>query len=183
MLAARAQAAGLHPEVERPGLLPPRSDQDGLPEDARDRNGRRPADIYLPNWGVHGPVAFDLAVTTGLRSGSLHTLLSDTDRPVTDYEAHKRSHLQTQELCSAQGIQFVPLVVESRGGWGPAAIKTWRTLAAATAACSGEGLAAETKRLYETLAVALQRENARAVLRRQPEPAHAPGPGARFVSP
>ena len=42
VLAARAQAAGLHPEVEKPGLLPPRSDQDGLPEDGvRDRNGRR----------------------------------------------------------------------------------------------------------------------------------------------
>ena len=49
VLAARAQAAGLRPEVEKPGLLPPRSDQDGLPEDGdRDRNSQRPADdIFL----------------------------------------------------------------------------------------------------------------------------------------
>ena len=182
VLAARAQAAGLHPEVEKPGLLPPRSDQDGLPEDGvRDRNGRRPADVYVPNWGLHGPAAFDLAVTTGLRHGSLH-LLDSGAGPAADYEARKRSHLQTQDLCTAQGIQFVPLVAESRGGWGPAALKTWQALAQATATASGEPLSLEANRLYESLAVVLQRENARAVLRRLPEPAPALR-GARFTAP
>ena len=164
VLAARTQAAGPHPEWKKTGLLPPRSGQDGLPVDgALDRNGRRPADVYLFNWGVHGPAAFHLAVTAGLLQGSLHTLLSGADKPAADHEANKRSHLRTQDLCTEQGIQFVRLVVESRGGWGPTAIKSWQTLAAATAACSGEAVATEANRLYETLAVALQRENARAV--------------------
>ena len=33
VLAAKAHAAGFHPEVEKPGLLPPRSEQDGVAED------------------------------------------------------------------------------------------------------------------------------------------------------
>ena len=41
----------------------------------------------------------------------------------------------------------------------------------------------EANRLYETLAVALQRENARAVLRRQPEHVPPPGPGAHLLGP
>ena len=43
-----------------------------------------------------------------------------------DYKARKRAHLQTQDLCTAQGLQFIPLVVDSRGAWGPAAVKTWQ---------------------------------------------------------
>ena len=134
-------------------------------------SARRPADVYVPHWGLHGPAAFDLAVTAGLRHGTLHHLLSEAHKPVWDYEARKCSHLQTQELCSAQGIQFVPLVVESRGSWGPTAVKTWLALAQATAAQSGEAVSVEASRLYEMLAVTLQRENARAVLRRLPDPA------------
>ena len=185
VLAARAQAAGLHPEVEKPGLLPPRSEQDGLPEDGvRHGPGRRPADVYVPLWGVHGPAAFDLAVTAGLRLGTLQNLVSKgADHVVLDYEAHKRSHLQTQDQCTAQGLQFIPLVVECRGGWGPAAAKAWQALAAAIAAQTGEPVSVEASRLYETLAVTLQRENARAVLRRVPASGQDPGPAALFVEP
>ena len=146
-------------------------------------SARRPADVYVPHWGLHGPAAFDLAVTAGLRLGTLHHLLSEAHKPVWDYEARKCSHLQTQELCFVQGIQFVPLVVESRGGWGPTAVKTWLALAQATAAQSGEAVSVEASRLYEMLAVTLQRENARAVLRRLPDPAPVPGPGARLAAP
>ena len=122
--------------------------------------------------------AFDLAVTAGLRHGTLHHLLSEAQKLVCDYEARKCSHLQTQELCSAQGIKFVPL-----GGWGLTAVKTWPALAQATAGQSEEAVSVEASRLYEMLAVTLQRENARAVLRRLPEPAPVPCPGAALLHP
>ena len=138
----------------------------------------------MPLWGVHGPAAFDLAVTAGLRHGSLQSLVfKGADHVVLDYEAHKRSHLQTQDQCTAQGLQFIPLVVECRGGWGPAAAKAWQALAAAIAAQTGEPVSVEANRLYETLAVTLQRENARAVLRRVPASGPDPGPAALLVEP
>ena len=56
----------------------------------------------------------------------------------------------------------VPLVAEGcGGGWGPAAVKAWKGLGQALAVQSGEEAGTETDRLYQAVAVALQRENAR----------------------
>ena len=60
------------PELEKPGLLPPRLEHGGASEDGvRQGPGRRPADVYVPHWGLHGAAAFDLAVTSGLRVGAV----------------------------------------------------------------------------------------------------------------
>jgi hypothetical protein len=75
--------------------------------------------------------------------------------------------LSTLEACTSEGLQFVPLVVEAcGGGWGPIALKTWRSLGEAISARTGEGSSVESQRLLQTLGIALQRENARAVQRR-----------------
>ena len=87
----------------------------------------------MPRWGLHGAAAFDLAVTCGMRAGQLSAAVDSGARPAEDYEARKRSHLHTQELCEGQGIQFLPMVVEAAGGWAPTALRVWRDLAAAEA--------------------------------------------------
>ena len=168
LLASRAKAAGLHPEVEKPGLLPPRLDAHGGPEDGvRRGGGRRPADVWVGSWGIHGPAAFDLAVTSGMKSGSLAAVITDAGQPVGDYEGRKRTHLNTQALCAAEGLQFVPLVVEAAGGWAPAARRAWKELGEQLSARTGDPTSETADQLLQALAVTLQRENARAVLRRQ----------------
>ena len=132
------------------------------------RQLRRPADVWVAQWGLHAAAAFDLAVTSGLRAGAV---LSESARSgvaaAEAYEARKRTHLQTEQHCKAEGLQFVPLVAEaSSGGWGPTAASTWRQLAGLIAARSGDNPGVETARLLQSLSVVLQRENARAVLRR-----------------
>ena len=93
--------------------------------------------------------------------------VTDGSRASTDYEARQCQHLSTLEACTSEGLQFVPLVVEAcGGGWGPIALKTWRSLGEAISARTGEGSSVESQRLLQTLGIALQRENARAVLRR-----------------
>ena len=107
-----------------------------------------------------------------MRAASLTDAADDGGRPAADYEARKRQHQQTQDQCTAAGLQFVPLVAEAcAGGWAPAAVQTWRQLGKAVAARSGEPESTEVDRLLQALAVTLQRENARAVLRRLGEPA------------
>ena len=60
----------LQPELEKANLLPPRPELHGGAEDGSDTSGaRRPADVWVPHWNLHGPAAFDLAVTSGLRQG------------------------------------------------------------------------------------------------------------------
>ena len=170
ILASRAQAGGLNPVVEKAGLLPPRLDLAAAPEDGVQANGgggRRPADVWVGNWGAHGPAAFDLAVTSGLRQGAVAASAATGARAAEDYEARKRAHLQTAATCANEGLQFIPLVAEAaRGGWAPVAMQTWRQLAHCVAARTGEEAGAELGKLLQTLAISLQRENARAVLRR-----------------
>ena len=168
IVATWASAAGLHPELEKPGLLPPRLEHGGASEDGvRQGPGRRPADVYVPHWGLHGAAAFDLAVTSGLRVGAVAGSAQDGSRSAADYEARKRSHHNTEATCTAEGLQFVPLVAEAcAGGWAPAATSTWKLLARAVAGRTGESVSVLTERLQQTLALTLQRENARAVLRR-----------------
>ena len=126
--------------------------------------------MYLPAWGVHGPAAFDLAATSGLRSSVVAASAADGSRAAAQYESRKRSHQNTEAQCRGQGIQFVPLVVEARGGgWGPTAMAVWRKLGALHAARVGQSPGQGVDQLLQ----ALQRENARAVLRRLPEGADA----------
>ena len=116
----------------------------------------------VPSWGVHGPAAFDLAVTCGLRQDKLQQpqpMVAVLPQPT------RTGRTSTSTLCplaQLKGFNFC----HCSGGRGPIATKTWKELAAAIAARSNESVATETERLLQTLAVALQRENARAVLRR-----------------
>ena len=120
LLAERAAAAGLSPEIEKPDLLPARPAELGACEAgaaaSSSSNGRRPADVFVPNWGLHGPAVFDLAVTSGLRCGASASSAADGSHACAAYEKRKRAHLDTATLCQQQGLQFVPLIAESSCG-------------------------------------------------------------------
>jgi hypothetical protein len=112
-----------------------------------------------------------------MRSRVLAALAADGGHAATSYEERKRQHLNTATQCQAQGIQFQPLVAEAcGGGWGPGAVKVWKQLAALVAARSGASPGEAKDQLMQSLSVALQRENARALLRRLPA-AEEVGPG------
>eukprot|EP00439_Symbiodinium_sp_Y106_P050381 s6440_g6.t1 len=133
-----AKAAGLKPEVEKPGLLPPRLDAQGATgwwPKARRRLGRQ---LGRSPW-------LQPSRTPDSRLG--------TTRPAS-------AHLNTQTLCAAEGLQFVPLVDKAAGGWAPAALRTWKELGELLSARAGDPADETTKQLLQALAVTLQRENA-----------------------
>ena len=133
----------------------------------RQSDGRRPADVYVPRWRSGTPVAFDFAVTSGLRANSLVASLHDPRSAPTAYEDFKREHNSTEFDCQAQGIQFIPIVAEAVGGaWGPAADKVFAQLAKLKTSMSGERSSQVLANLYQNLGIIIHRENARAVLRR-----------------
>ena len=106
-----------------------------------------------------------------MRPGQHAAVAAAAERPAADYEARKCSHKDTKAVCAVQGLQFIPMVVEASGGWAPCAVRAWQQLAANLVLRSGEPASQEADRLYQALAISLQRENARAVLRRMPETA------------
>jgi len=171
-----AEAANLQPELEKPGLLPQRplagsTYDNGAPISEHDFNhgARRPADVFIPRWRSGPPAAWDFAVTSGLRVDLQAQAASSADAVTARYEDAKCGHKDTQAECQAQGITFIPMVMEAvGGGWGKMARCVWSELAKTSALATGE-LETETTcavLLQQRLSMTLHRENARACLKR-----------------
>jgi len=170
-----AASSGLNPELEKPGLLQPRPAIGGYTENGQSPNleARRPADVYLPRWRRGTPIALDFAVTSGLRD--VPASIRDASSAVTAYEDFKRSHLDTDALCVAEGFTFCPMVVEAVGGaWGPAATKVFNELAKTKSITTGEPIDSLLMQLYQNLGIILHRENARAIVKRMATHSRAP---------
>ena len=146
-------AAGLHPEREPEGLLP---------DDPR----RRPGDLHFSTWQGGGAVAFDFAITSPLQMAEVAAAAQRQLAAATAYEERKRSDRATAEKCAAHGIQLIPMVAESLGGWGLEAQRAYKFIAQAQAAKSGLSMGVCFSRLYEGLSSKLMRANARSVLAR-----------------
>ena len=124
--------------------------------------------MYVPSW-VHGqPAAFDLAITSPQRQDVVAQASRTRGFAAAEYEAWKKSYLNTEEECRQQGILFVPLVAETSGGWGSASLAVLRRMAKRA---SGRGGASSDERavlpqLLERLSVTIRAAKARAALRR-----------------
>ena len=161
-----AKASALNPQREKRALLPPRPDMEQIKEKAN-ASGRRPADIWMPRWGDGGPAALDFAVTSGLRADELHHSATDHSHCIAEYESFKRSYLSTEQQCQEQGLQFIPMVLEAHGGsWGSAAKDVLKTIAREYANQTGVTLSQAVSDLTQRISTTLERENARAILRR-----------------
>jgi len=176
------RAAGLQPELEKPGLLQERPPADGGDEMSGEQCSggadlRRPADTYVGNWHLGQPAAFDFAVTSGLKIGGLEGTVRDAKGACTAYVAKKRNYLGTAAHCEAKGLLFVPMVCEAHSGsWDDGAYEVWRKLAKAGELVTGESASLRLQQMLQVLSVTIHRANARAILARaagQSEPASA----------
>ncbi len=127
-----ASAVGLHPELEKAGLLVP-----ALPEEGGQAE-RRPADVYLPMWVGGAPAALDFAITAPQRQDVLEAAARTPLAAASAYTDRKKGYLGTENACRTQGLDFLPMVAETSGAWAPEAMKVFRQLAAASAARSGK---------------------------------------------
>ena len=172
-----ASAAGLSPELEKPGLLAQRPSSGSAYENGAscrtgdsDPSFRRPADVFIPRWRSGPPAAWDFAVTSGMLPGNLSLVVQGgCDEVLSKYEDFKCSFKDTRSLCEAQGFSFVPMILEATGGgWGKMARCVWSELAKNSALATGE-LSSEQScaiELRQRISMTLHRENARACLRR-----------------
>ena len=162
--------AGLRPELEKPGLLlPSRPDEAG-------QEARRPADVYVPAWSSGSPAAFDFAVTAPQQALYREAAALEPLAAATAYTSRKKLFMNTAEVCRTQGVEFLPMVVETPGAWAPEATKALKKVAAAAAATTGRTEEQLWQELLQGLAVCVRRSNARAVLRRKADP---PSPQAK----
>ena len=170
----------MSPEREKANLLPARPPGDVWDADVTNqqqaRRRRRPADVYLPR-GVNGsPVALDFAATSGMQSGLLRQAADEPSTVIVAYEEKKRDFRPegepdtTEALCLQQGFGFIPMVLEAHGGgMGKEFRKVVDAIAEQTAAVTGSRSEFCSLIIAQRISVALQRENARAILRRLSE--------------
>ena len=168
-----AIGAGVAAEREKAGLLPARPVEDGVGfTDCH----RRPADAWLPRSPGTTNEALDFACTSGMRADFMDRSAADGGCVFAAYEHHKRSYKDTEKECSQVGIKFIPMIIESHGGgWSPLARAILDRLARRQSAAWSEHQEPASLRIAQRIACTLQRENARAVLRRltAPLPPHA----------
>ena len=160
---------GLHPVLEASHLLP------GL-----DAARRRPADVLvqrpaplldrLPDGSMqssHKPLALDFAVINALGPGHWDDTWRTPAGAAEAYSARKRQFHCTEQLCLQVGIQYRPIVLESHGGYSRAAASLLHRLADVVASAEGTDASVIRQRMFEQIAIAVARANARAIKRRR----------------
>ena len=73
-----------------------------------------------------------------------------------------------QERCSAEGLEFTPMAVDTFGGWHPAALQTLSKLGRQLARVAGREEDETVCHLRQRLAVLLVRDNMNMLLSRTP---------------
>ena len=82
--------------------------------------------------------------------------------------AYTRKVRGAGEACQRQGVAFLPIVVESFGGWHEAAVREVARLGAAMARQSGQEEDEAVRHLWGKLGMLLQRGNAAILANRVP---------------
>jgi len=107
----------------------------------------------------------------------MQRVVQDPAGPTAFYEEHKRQDRDTEQQCEAQGFRLAPFILEAHSGaMGPEASKMVRELGSRIAARSGIDHGVAVSELAMRIQTTLQRETARATLRRLASSVDAPGP-------
>ena len=103
-------------------------------------------------------VSHPLQGTTGAAATPGHALTVAYDRKVRD----------AAEDCRRQGIAFIPLAMESLGGWHPVMVEEVRRLGSALARHTGQPEGEAIQHLVQRLSLLLVRGNCSLILNRVP---------------
>ena len=126
----------------------------------------RPADVYLPHWSHGRPVAVDVTVISPLQCHTLSQSASLQGYALSVAEKRKRAvHF---EDCRRVGVSFLPLAVETLGGWSQDALVFLRAIGRHLASRFGLPPGEVSHHLLQRLSVTLWHFNAQMWLGRFP---------------
>ena len=157
MLHSTAVAAGIGATKESQHLLPD--------------SGRKPADIFLPYWTGGKDTALDVTVVHPLQSSMVARAATTPGHGAQ--EAFSRKWKAAGDKCLKEGIVFVPLALESLGGWHEAAVMELKKLGSALARHSGAEESTAISHLFQRLSILLVKGNSALVMNRVPDNVHS----------
>ena len=120
-LFATAQAAGLSPQKEVRGLLP--------------GTDLRPADVLIPRWTAGRDTALDVSIIHPFQQATCAREANDPGFSLRF--AYDNKMRGTAELCRQQGIEFLPIIANSVGGWHNEALNQFKKLGSALSRNTG----------------------------------------------
>ena len=129
-----------------------------------DKRHSRPADIYVQNWIISKPAAFDLTVTSPLNLSTLTE--GGVARGSAAMAADVRKHDDNDRKCAELGWVSIPLAVETYGYWEAEAQSTISRLASRLVIQLQCSKSKAITTIYQHLKLTLVRANARALLSR-----------------
>ena len=147
-----AVEAGLGPIREPDGLLPGSDD--------------RPADVLIPIWTEGRDTALDVTVVNPLQQTLVVRTSEEGDSAVA--HAHKEKLRKYEARCSAEAITFLPLAVDTFGGWHKVGLKTITRLGRQLARNLGKDEDEVVRHLRQRLGVLIARDNAAMMASRHP---------------
>ena len=127
---------------------------------------QRPADVLIPSWSGGRDTALDVTMVNPLCPTLVNRAAADPGHALAT--AHQRKWQKHGEACLAQGLAFIPLPVETLGGWSGPAADQIRKLGQALAWSTGQEEGVTVKHLFGRLSVLLMRGNTALLLNRVP---------------
>ena len=153
-LFSAAQAAALAPRKEVPSLIP--------------GTRSRPADIFLPNWCRGRPAALDVTVISTMQPLTQSGAASEKGYALKLAEERKMAAHNAECRCRGAGVSFVPLAVESLGGWSHETALQISRIGRLVGQRLGTTPAEAVSHLFQRLSICLWRGNASMWARRLP---------------
>ena len=126
----------------------------------------RPGDVFIPNWTRGRPTALDITVINPLQVSQVAQAATTPGQALST--AFNRKMTQAGEACRREGIVFVPMPMETLGGWHEATTLQVKKIASAHARQTGMEQSEATRHLYQRMAVLFAMGNAAMLLNRSP---------------
>ena len=126
----------------------------------------RPADIYIPLWAAGRDAALDVTVVSPFQQQALERAAREPGYALQ--MRYQQKWNKYGEACMAEGISFIPMVVETLGSWEEGAAQVIKRLGQALARSTCQEDAEVVRHLFGKLSILLQRDNSSLILNRVP---------------
>ena len=142
-LHAAASQAALGPRKEPAGLLPGSDD--------------RPADVLLPFWSNGKDAALDISIVNPLQQALVGQVARDGDSGVKhSFNLKVRKY---GDRCEAEGFMFIPMIVDTFGGWHKESLDVVTKLGRQVGRQTGKEEEDTVRQLRQRVAILLVRDN------------------------
>ena len=143
-------------------LAPAREERHLLPGSAA-----RPGDVMIRRWSDGKDGALDITVTGPLARSNVAAAAEEAGSALA--KAVQRKVQGVAEACQQQGLVFLPIALETLGGFHKVAVDQVKRIGAAIARNQGSDEKVATRQLFQRLSLTLMRGNAALIVGRKPD--------------